>query len=247
MKWVLGGVALVAVLVVGWNVFTGLSDRTARSLVDLEYDSPQELLELAQPAAKGDADAPLIIMDFSDYSCPSCRAFTTQVKPFLERGYVDTGLARFAYYDFPLSGFPNSFTAARAARCAGDQDAYWEYHDQLFLAQAEWSGMADPVSTFERYARDLGLDRGEFRSCLRSDRHAEVVTANQRLGLQLGVGGTPTIFLNTREGRAARLEDWGNMEAVRGTLDAALERLGHAAPGAGEADNGELDDPEDGA
>jgi len=183
----------------------------------------------------GDPEAPLAILDFSDYSCPSCRQFTSTVKPFLDQGYVQQGLARFQYYDFPLPGFPNSFLAARAARCAGDQDAYWPFHDELFRNQPSWSIMADPVSTFEGYAGNLGLDRGAFRSCLRSDRHADVVTANRDLGRELGVQGTPSIFVNTGEGRAVRVEDWGNTAAVRQVLDEALARMGHGADSGGGA------------
>jgi protein-disulfide isomerase len=237
MTWVLGGVALVAVLVVGWNLFTSATDQTVRSPVELPAMTPQELSELAQPMVAGEPAAPITIMDFSDYSCPSCRQFTSAVKPLLDQGYVQQGLARFAYYDFPLPGFPNSFLAARAARCAGDQDAYWPFHDELFRNQPNWSIMADPVSTFEGYAGNLGLDRGAFRSCLRSDRHAETVTANRDLGRQLGVQGTPTIFVNTGEGRAIRVEDWGNTAAVRQVLDEALARLGHGAE-AGDPESG---------
>lgn len=227
MTWVLGAVALVAVVVVGWNLFSSATDQTVRGPLELPAMEPQELASLAQPVVAGVDTAPLTIMDFSDYSCPSCRQFSSSVKPLLDQGYVQEGLAQFAYYDFPLPGFPNSFLAARAARCAGDQDAYWPFHDELFRNQPQWSIMADPVPTFEGYAERLGLDRGAYRACLRSDRHAEVVTANRDLGRQLGVQGTPTIFVNTGEGRALRVEDWGNMAAVRRILDEALGRLGH--------------------
>lgn len=228
MTWILGGVVVVALLVVGWNLFTSVTDQTVRAPLELPALSPQELSELAQPVVMGDPGAPLTVMDFSDYSCPSCRQFASAVKPLLDASYVQQGLARFAYYDFPLPGFPNSFLAARAARCAGDQDRYWSFHDELFRNQPQWSVMADPVPTFEGYAESLGLDRGDFRSCLRSDRHAETVTANRDLGRQLGVGGTPTIYVNTGEGRALQVEQWGNMAEVRRVLDEALVRLGHA-------------------
>jgi protein-disulfide isomerase len=246
MTLVLGGVALVAVLVVGWNLFASATDQTVRAPLELPAMTPQEMAELAQPVVAGDDGAPLTIMDFSDYSCPSCRQFASAVKPLLDQGYVQQGLARFAYYDFPLPGFPNSFLAARAARCAGDQDGYWPFHDELFRNQPQWSIMADPVPTFEGYAERLGLDRGDYRSCLRSDRHAEVVTANRDLGRQLGVQGTPTIFVNTGEGRALRVEDWGNMTEVRRILDEALVRLGYG-PTQESAEAEEDSPPEGGA
>src|SRR5690606_31043959 len=98
--------------------------------------------------------------------------------------------------------------AARAARCAGDQGRYWEYHDALYARQARWSGRSStPLNDFEEYAAELGLDRAAFSACLRSDRHAEVVTANIMLGERLGVRGTPTVIVNGR-----RVERWGYPE-----------------------------------
>lgn len=224
---VLAAVAVVAVAVVIWNVVSSATDPTVRAPVDLGDPSPEELLALALPTEAGNPETPIVIMDFSDYSCPACRQFASQAKPLLEASYVETGLARFQYFDFPIvSNFPNSFLAARAARCAGDQDAYWPFHDQLFRAQESWSRQADASPSFEEYASLLGLDRRAFRSCLRSDRHAATVTANLRLGQELGVSGTPTIFLNTGEGRARRVENWTNLPQVRALLDEAVERLG---------------------
>jgi protein-disulfide isomerase len=228
---VLGGVALVAAAIVIWNVLSTATDRTVRSPVAIEDQSPENLLRLATPVERGSPDTPVIVMDFSDYSCPACRQFATLVKPTLDAEYVDAGLIRFQYYDFPIvTNFPNSFLAARAARCAADQDAYWPFHDQLYRAQDAWSRQADAAPSFEDYAQQLGLDRGEFRSCLRSDRHAEAVSANLLLGRELGVGATPTIFLNTGEGRAQRIEGWGNTAQVRALIDEALVRLGVEPP-----------------
>jgi protein-disulfide isomerase len=228
---VLIAVAVVAAGIVIWNVISSATDRTARTPVIIEDESPENLLRLATPTERGSADTPVILMDFSDYSCPACRQFATLVKPVLDAEYVETGLIRFHYYDFPIvQNFPNSFLAARAARCAGDQDAYWPFHDQLFGAQDAWSRQADAAPTFEDYARELGLDGGEFRRCLRSDRHAETVSANLLLARQLNVNVTPTIILNTGEGRGQRIEQWNNTTQVRALIDEALVRLGIQAP-----------------
>ena len=230
---VLAAVAILAVAVVIWNVVSSATDPTVRAPVDLGDPSAQELLALALPTEAGNPETPIVIMDFSDYSCPACRQFASQAKPLLEASYVETGLARFQYFDFPIvNNFPNSFLAARAARCAGDQGAYWPFHDQLFRVQESWSRQADAAPSFEEYAGALGLDRRAFRSCLRSDRHAATVTANLLLGQELGVSGTPTIFLNTGEGRARRVENWTNLGQVRALLDEAVERLGVQPTGA---------------
>ncbi|CAN5639807.1 hypothetical protein BH23GEM11_BH23GEM11_20520 [soil metagenome] len=232
---VLIGVAVVAVLIVVWNVVSTATDQAARVPVIIEDQSPENLLRLAVPVERGEGSTPIVVMDFSDYSCPACRQFATQVKPLIEASYVEAGLARFQYYDYPIvTNFPNSFLAARAARCANDQGAYWQYHDQLFRAQEAWSRQADAAPAFEDYAAQISLDAGEFRSCLRSDRHAETVSANMLLGQELGVSGTPTIFLNTGEGRARRIQEWGNASQLSALIDEAIERLGVTPAGGGQ-------------
>jgi protein-disulfide isomerase len=235
---ILIGVGVLAAGLVVWNMVFSAGSQGAREPVELVYDSADELVAMAQGVSRGDPDAPLTLMDFSDYQCPSCAAFTFQAKPLLEMQYIEEGLLRFVYYDFPLvGGHRNAFLAARAARCAGDQDRYWDYHDVLFREQPNWATQSDPFSSFVGYAADVGLDRGEFRSCLGSDRHAEVVTANMQLGRQLGVSGTPTLFLDSGEGRGERVEGW-DPERLGGAIEGALERLGYG-------DQLE-DDPEDG-
>ena len=226
MNRILIAVGVLAVVLVLWNVVFSTAGDGAREPVQVVYGSTQELVEIARGTEMGDPDAPVTIMDFSDYQCPACRSFALQAKPFLQDRFIDEGLANFVYYDFPLPHFPHSFLAARAARCAGDQDAYWPYHDRLFASQSEWSGQSDPFSSFVGYAADLGLNRGDFRSCLGSDEHAEVVSANIELGRRLGVSGTPGIFLGTGEGGGERVEEW--LPADFGPrIQEALERLGY--------------------
>lgn len=222
---ILIGLGVVAVGLVVWNVAFSSGSQGAREPVALEYTSPEQLVSMAQGVSMGDPDAPLTLMDFSDYQCPSCAAFTFRAKPILESQYIEEGLVRFVYYDFPLvDGHRNAFLAARAARCAGDQERYWEYHDVLFGEQSRWAGQSDPFGSFVDYAEEAGVDRGEFRSCLGSDRHADVVTANMRLGEQLGVSGTPTLFLDTGEGRGERVEGW-DPDELRERIDEALQEV----------------------
>ncbi len=222
LNWILGGVALLALLVVAWNLVSSLLDDAARQPVALEFASSQELLELAQGIERGNPDANVTIIEFADYQCPACQAFFQQTKPFLEMTYVEQGDARFVFYDFPLSDIhAHAFLAARAARCADDQDRYWDYHDRLFQMQASWASQSDPLSDFVNYAQELGLNQDAFRSCLRSDRHADVVTANQMLGEQLGVQGTPTVMVDTGSGNAVRVSDW-TINGIRAVVDPVL-------------------------
>ena len=200
---VLAVVAAVGIGAVGISVSSASGNAVTAPVAVEGIDDPERLVELAQGVTKGDENATVTIIEFGDFQCPACQAFALQVKPQIELAYVESGKAKFVYYDWPIvSGHPNAFLAARASRCAADQDMYWEYHDNLFRNQARWAAMTSPAATFVDYAETLGLDADEFSSCLHSDRHAELVTANLELGNQLGVRGTPTIYVE--QGGSAR-------------------------------------------
>jgi protein-disulfide isomerase len=162
---------------------------------------------MAQGVTLGDPDAPITIVEFADYQCPACQGFASMVKPQIEAVYVEPGVAKFVFYDFPLVTIhPHAFLAARAARCAQDQDRFWEYSNELFRNQSSWSLSASaPAGAFEDYAATVGLDQDAFSDCLRSDRHAELVTANLILAQELGVGSTPTVMVSRGGGRARRV------------------------------------------
>lgn len=197
LYYVLGAVAVIGIGVVAYSAGSSALSRAATEPVELTIESNEELAALARGVSRGDADAPVTVVEFGDYQCPACGAFALQYKPGIDQALVETGEAEFVFYDFPIvTGHPNAFLAARAARCAGDQGAYWAYHDQLFRNQASWSTANLPTSAFESYAGEVGIDEDEFAECLNSDRFADVVTANMELGRRMGVGGTPTILVN---------------------------------------------------
>lgn len=207
LKWfyfVLAGAAVAGVVAV-WTSLGGKRGEVAAAPVELGDVEDQELVDLAQGVVYGDPDAPVTIMEFGDYQCPACGQFAQLVKPRVDLAYIETGQAKLVFHDFPLSTHPHSFVAARAARCAGDQDRYFEYHDAIFATQRRWSPMRDATGHFVDLAEETGLDVGAFRGCLESDRHADVVSANLRLGQLLGVGGTPTVFVHYGSGPAQRL------------------------------------------
>jgi len=196
---ILGVVAILGIAAVAYAVGSNTLGTAATGPVDVEgLDNSERLVELAQGVTKGDPDAPVTIVEFGDYQCPACGSFAMGVKPQLELSLVESGQAKFVFYDFPLVQIhPHAFLAARAARCAGDQDKFWEYHELLFRSQTSWSGEANAMGSFMDYAESIGLDQSAFEECLKSDRHADVVTANMYLGAQLGVGGTPTVLVNS--------------------------------------------------
>lgn len=214
-------VAVLGVAILGYSLVTGVFNRAATGPVEVDVgDDPARLIELAQGVERGDPDAPVTILEFADYQCPACAHFAQRIKPRLQAEYVETGQVRYVFHDFPV--LRHGFLAGRAARCAGDQGVYWEYHDALIRNQNEWSRRDDPRRLLTGYAEDLGADRSEFRSCLNSDRHAETVTANRMLGERLGVGGTPTVLVSDGSGSATRVSDWDDYGAVSGAIEAAL-------------------------
>jgi protein-disulfide isomerase len=147
---------------------------------------------------------------FADYQCPACGRFSDATERLKEE-YVDSGKVRFVYFDLPLQQHDNAIPAALAARCAGDQSAYWQMHDQLFDMQTEWSGSGSPTDTFSRYANDLGLDERRFRRCMTTDLHIEEIEQSRRVAMQLRVTSTPTVLVdNVRLTRPG----WGQLSAV---------------------------------
>ena len=186
-------------------------------------DEPQRLLALAQGVTRGDPDAPVTILEFADFSCPHCKVFDEQVVPRIDFTWLQDGRAKMVFHDYPLGGFPHSFLAARAARCAGDQQRYWEYHGLLFGNQASWStSRSVPVDSFLEYAGSLGLDRAAFESCLRSDRHADVVSANRRLARELQLGGTPAVLIGRQGDPIPRRVDDPSWESIAQAVEAIL-------------------------
>ncbi len=204
--WLLGLLAVAGIAAIAWIVLQGRAGDAALEPVDIpSAQDPQTLVAKAEGVTIGNDGAPVKMLVFSDYQCPYCGEFAAQIEPVLRKEFVDSGKLQFVYYDFPLGGsHRHSFLAARAARCAGDQDKFWQYHDMLFGKQSEWSFEAGvPVREFLTYAEELALDRSSFDSCLKSDKYQDVVSANRLLGERLGVNATPTIFVNGRriEGR----------------------------------------------
>lgn len=137
----------------------------------------------------GPKNAPVTIVEFSDYQCPYCKLWHDEVLSKLLADYE--GKIRFIYRDFPLNGHPEAQPAAEAANCAGEQDAYWEFHRAIFSGQYGYGR-----SAYEQYARDLGLDVDAFASCFASNRYRDEVLSDYRDGIRLGVNSTPTFFIN---------------------------------------------------
>jgi len=139
----------------------------------------------------GDKDAPVTIIEWSDYECPFCGRFYQQTLPSIKDEYIKTGKVKLVYRDFPLSFHPNAQKAAEAAECAGEQKKYWEMHDLLFE-----NGVQGGVTGFKQYAKQLGLNTGEFNECLDSGKMASEVQKDMADGTAAGIQGTPGFIIN---------------------------------------------------
>ena len=165
--------------------------REAAGDVMVMLEPPRQMVEtLAEDPARGPADAPVEIVEFSDFDCPFCQRATETVDRLLEEF---TGQIRFIYKDFPLPSHPNAFKAAEAGNCAHEQDRFWELHDTMFANQGALS-----VDELHAYAENLELDTEAFAACLDSGRHTATVERDMEIGNDYGVSSTPTLFLNGR-------------------------------------------------
>lgn len=146
-------------------------------------------------ASKGSENAPVTMVEFTDYQCPFCARHFENTQPQIDKEYIETGKVRYLVRDLPLPIHPNAPAAAMAARCAGDQGKYWEMHDMLFEKQNEWSS-GDTTQLFSTYAEDLGLDGGALTSCVSSQKHKAAMDKDTSLAQRIGASGTPAFLIN---------------------------------------------------
>jgi protein-disulfide isomerase len=163
----------------------------ARASVMLHLEAPRVTIDLPDHAlGTGPDDAPVTIVEFTDYQCPFCHRAQGTIDRILAEY---PGKVRVVHLDYPLENHPGAVPAARAARCAGEQGRFWEYHRNLMNQQ----GSLDEADLVGR-AASLKLDEAQFRQCLASDRYDESIHAQLEQGIQLGVTGTPAYFINGR-------------------------------------------------
>ena len=142
-----------------------------------------------QSRLRGDPAAPVVIVEFSDFQCPYCRSVEPTLKALLAK-YA--GRVSLAYRDYPLREIhPQAQQAAEAARCAGEQGKFWEYHDLLYADGAKFD-----AGSLAGYARSLSLDVQRFTSCLASGKFKQAVEEDLQAGSKAGVNGTPAFFIN---------------------------------------------------
>jgi protein-disulfide isomerase len=152
--------------------------------------SPPRIQVGVDPARlKGNPDAPVTIVEFSDFQCPYYQKVQASLQEVLAKY---GGRVSLAFRDYPLRDIhPRARAAAEATRCAGEQGQFWAYHDLLYANQSKLA-----PATLRNHARDLGMDAGAFEACQASGKHASTVEADVKEGARAGVSSTPSSFIN---------------------------------------------------
>jgi len=157
----------------------------------LDSAPPPPKVEVGQAPVKGNKNAPVTIIEWSDFECPFCARGAERIQQIQDK-YGDK--VQFAFKHQPLPMHPNAPLAAQASMAAHEQGKFWEYHDVLFANQR-----ALDRASLERYAQQLGLDMAKFKAVLDSGKYADYVRKDSQDGSALGANGTPTFFVNGRQ------------------------------------------------
>jgi len=156
----------------------------------------------------GSADAPVTVVEFTDYQCTYCLRFIQQTFPKLKEEFIDTGKVRWVIRDMPLGFHKNARKAAQAAHCAGEQDKFWEMRAVLFANAKKLE-----AENLPNYAQTMGLDMTAFDACLASDRHLAAIDKSMQDASGVQITGTPTFVIGKASG------DWVEGKRVVGARD----------------------------
>ena len=189
--------------------------RKAGPAVRVVMDAPRTTVSItADDPSQGKADAPVTVVEFSDFQCPFCLRVMPTLKE-LRTKYGDK--MRLVWKDFPLTQIhPQAFVAAQAGNCAREQGKFWEYHDKLFANQS-----ALQPDALKKYAADAGLDTTKFNQCLDSSKYEARVEDSLTAGNRLGITSTPTLYVNGRMINGAQ-----PIDVFESVIDDELARAG---------------------
>jgi len=174
----------------------------------------------------GDPNAPITIIEFSDFQCPFCARFNTQTLPAILDEYIEQGKVKLVFRDFPIQSIhPNALPASVAAECANDQNKFREMHDMLFEKQNEWNKKetTEALSLFSQYASNIELDLEVFDSCLTSGKHIDEIKKDLEDGRDYGVTGTPGFFVGNDQIGFVELKGAQPFESFKKVIDAQLD------------------------
>lgn len=189
-------IVLAGVIIAGAVLYSNLPknpllDKEGKGEAGDAFKIRQDDFILGNPAAK------IVLVEYGDFQCPFCGRFFSTTERQLKETYIKEGKAALIWRDFAFLG-EESFRAAEAARCAGEQGKFWQYHDYLFNHQNGENEGAFADINLKSFATAVGLNEQQFSSCFDSGKHRKAVEAQSEEGRTLGVSGTPTTFVNGR-------------------------------------------------
>ncbi len=174
----------------------------------------------------GNPDAPITIIEFTDFQCPFCARFHTQTLPLILEEYIEPGKVKLVVRDFPIESIhPNAVAASVASECANEQGKVKEMHDMLFYNQNEWSKQetVDALSLFSQYATEIQLEQETFDSCLTSGKYLEEIKKDLDDGRDYGVSGTPGFFIGNDQIGYVELKGAQPFDSFKKVIDAQLD------------------------
>jgi protein-disulfide isomerase len=160
-----------------------------------EAPTKAKISDLNGVSMLGSKNAPITIVEFTDYQCPFCQRFHVTTFPELKKTYIDTGKVRFFSKDMPLDFHPNAMRAALAARCAGEQGKFWELRDTMGANPNSLD-----IEHIVNFAGDLKLDTTALRACVDSGKYKEPVQRDVLEAMKIGANGTPTFVIGKSMG-----------------------------------------------
>ena len=173
----------------------------------------------------GNPDAPITIIEFSDFQCPFCARFHVQTLPSIYEEYIDQGKVKLVFRDFPIQSIhPNALAASVAAECANDQGKFKEMHDRLFDEQNEWNKLetSSALSLFSNYATEMQIKQDTFSSCITSGKYLDEIRKDLEDGRNYGVSGTPGFFIGNDEIGYVELKGAQPFDSFKKVIDAQL-------------------------
>lgn len=199
-----GAIVIAGAMISGAVLFTNNSEIESDSLKGQVVDSSTETekenknvdsrnIDIEGWPTQGDPDAPVVLVEYSDYACPFCKKLSDEAMSEIQANYVENGQVLRVFKDLAVVG---GNLAAEAAHCAAEQDAYWEYHNILFENQTEDRGQWSDPEIHLKYAEELSLNSDDLVECFQERRYQEKVLKSTREAQSLGGRGSPFVIIN---------------------------------------------------
>jgi len=223
-RWlIIGGVTIAALVLVGLLILPSIQ-QAAAPVGTVVQITPRSLPN-PQGTNLGDPNAPVKIVVYEDFQCPSCRNYTETIEPQIIQNDVATGKVYYQFKQFPFidtnSTTKESHQAANASMCAAAQNRFWDYHDMLFANQTGENQGAFTNKRLVAFAQDLGLNMNEFNTCFQNNTYKDQIDKDYAEGQAAGVNGTPSVFV---DGKIVSPGYIPTYDQIQQAIDAAMPK-----------------------